>query len=219
MDLTDDQVRHLRRRAKEGESVAKLALEYGLSYMGAANIIAFKTRKKVGIAQKPHSLRALHPDLYGIWTMMHVRCTNPTHVSYKDYGGRGIKVCTEWQTFEGFYKDMYPRPSMNHTMDRKNANGDYTKDNVQWATKKAQGRNKRASLYLPHPITGEYIPAAEVAELYGICYQTMRYRLKKEGKWNPLTSTEVDALARPQESSSVVPPLSGDVQGNRHGSV
>lgn len=159
--------------------------------MGAANIIARKTRKKVGIAHAPHSLSALNKDLYGIWTMMHVRCTNPHHVSYKDYGGRGIKVCERWSTFEQFYKDMHPRPSMDHTLDRQDPNGNYTPENVQWATKTTQARNKRQSYYLPHPETGEYVPVAEVAEFLGLSYQVMRYRYLRNGKWNPLKSSQL----------------------------
>jgi len=187
--LTDDQIRHLRRRAAEGESVSKLAMEHGLSYTGALNIINRKTHKKVGIALRPPSLIMRNKDLYGVWTMMHVRCKDPAHVSYGDYGGRGISVCERWESFEAFVEDMFPRPSMDHTLDRKDPDGGYHKDNVQWATKVAQARNKRASLYLPHPTTGELIPAAEVADIMGVCYQTMRYRLKKEGKWNPVTAT------------------------------
>lgn len=84
---------------------------------------------------------------YQIWYMMRVRCNNPNHVSYKDYGGRGIKVCDEWmceQTgFEKFLKHVKPRPTPKHTIDRIEVNGNYEPGNIRWATPKEQAANKR----------------------------------------------------------------------------
>jgi len=120
---------------------------------------------------------------------MHKRCEDPKHVSYKHYGGRGIKVCERWNTFENFLADVGPRPSKNHSLDRSDSNGDYTPlgpdgaPQVTWKTSKYQGRHKRKSLFLPHPTTGVMIPAAEVAEILGVSYQIMRARYIKEGKW------------------------------------
>ncbi|BAU12869.1 hypothetical protein LEP3755_34020 [Leptolyngbya sp. NIES-3755] len=49
---------------------------------------------------------------YGIWNQMKDRCSNRNKVYYKDYGGRGIKVCDRWlDSFENFLQDMGPRPS------------------------------------------------------------------------------------------------------------
>lgn len=121
---------------------------------------------------------------------MLVRCENPNHKTYEHYGKRGIRVAERWHTFENFLADMGPRPSKGHSLDRTDPNGNYEPGvyedgtpRVRWATAKHQARNKRASLFLPHPKTGASVPAAEVAEYFGISYQQLRYRYMKEGKW------------------------------------
>lgn len=136
-------------------------------------------------------LPTLHPREYHIWNSMIRRCTVPTQVAYKDYGGRGIKVCDRWiESFENFLTDVGKRPSPNHSLDRIDPDGNYElihsrtgNPQVRWATSKDQGRNKRNSLFLPHPKTGLRVPAAEVAEFLGVSYQVMRARYVKEGNW------------------------------------
>ena len=70
------------------------------------------------------------------------RCTNSNYHRYKDYGGRGIKVCKSWLKFENFLKDMGIRPE-GKTLDRKNNNGNYCKSNCKWSTPKEQANNRR----------------------------------------------------------------------------
>lgn len=79
---------------------------------------------------------------YLSWAGMIQRCTNPNHKFYPDYGGRGISVSLEWRDFRVFLVDMGKRPR-NKTLDRKNVNGNYCKDNCKWSTKIQQERNKR----------------------------------------------------------------------------
>src|SRR5262249_28856887 len=78
------------------------------------------------------------------------RCQNPNNPDYSDYGGRGIAVCARWQSFENFLSDMGPRPSSNHSIDRKNTNGNYEPDNCRWATLHVQSRNKRNNVWIEH---------------------------------------------------------------------
>lgn len=96
-------------------------------------------------------------------------------------------VCAAWKDpekgFETFLKDVGERPSKGYSLDRKDANGNYEPGNVRWATGKEQARNKRKSIFLPHPTTGLKTPAAEVAEFLGITYQSMRARYIKLGQW------------------------------------
>lgn len=84
-----------------------------------------------------------HP-LFNTWSMMKQRCLNPKHTYYYLYGGRGIKVCDRWLSFENFVQDMGDRPSKNHTLDRyPNKKGNYELMNCRWATIKEQNSNKR----------------------------------------------------------------------------
>lgn len=76
------------------------------------------------------------------------RCGHSDHVSYKHYGGRGIRVCDEWDDpesgFEAFLGYIGPAPTPTHTLDRYPDNdGDYEPGNVRWATPKEQRANQR----------------------------------------------------------------------------
>lgn len=81
---------------------------------------------------------------YNTWVGMKQRCNYSKHVGYKNYGGRGIKVCKRWAKFENFYKDMGERPE-GTTIDRIDNDGDYKTSNCRWATRKEQSLNKSNS--------------------------------------------------------------------------
>lgn len=80
---------------------------------------------------------------YVSWNMLTQRCTNPRNHGWKNYGGRGIRVCDRWlNSFEAFYADMGPRPPKT-SIDRIDPNGNYEPGNCRWADAQTQARNKR----------------------------------------------------------------------------
>jgi hypothetical protein len=86
-----------------------------------------------------------HP-LHATWSSIRDRCNNPKNKQFKDYGGRGIKVCKRWNNFETFLADILSsigkRPR-GRTLDRINNNGNYKKGNMRWATPLQQRHNCR----------------------------------------------------------------------------
>ena len=79
---------------------------------------------------------------YRCWVNMKQRCLNPRNSRFKNYGGRGIKICDRWLDFDNFYEDMGEKPE-GLSIDRINNNGNYEPGNCRWATPKEQVLNQR----------------------------------------------------------------------------
>lgn len=82
------------------------------------------------------------------WRSMIARATNPNYENFHRYGGRGITVCPEWLSgFEQFLADMGPRP-VGHSIERKNNDLGYCRENCEWANPLGQGNNRSTNLHM-----------------------------------------------------------------------
>ena len=112
-----------------------------------------------------------------VHSSMLTRCYNTNYHQYHMYGGRGITVEESWKDFANFYKDMGPRPSPEHQLDRRDNSLGYSKQNCEWVTKSVNARNKRSTVLVEYE--GKMIPLIEVAETLNIDYHALFYRYQK----------------------------------------
>jgi len=104
---------------------------------------------------------------YQAWTKLKLRCYDPHNPKYEHYGARGITVCERWlNSFENFYADVGPRPSSDHSIDRKEVDGNYEPDNCRWATPVEQARNTTRNVFVT--IDGETRCMAEWCDLLNL---------------------------------------------------
>lgn len=102
-----------------------------------------------------------HRPEHMVWSRMLARCNNPNDCNFEYYGGKGIRVCERWLSFENFFADMGERPKgvgVNGravwSIERKNVLGDYEPGNCHWATTKEQNNNKtNTRLYTVEGVT------------------------------------------------------------------
>ena len=127
-----------------------------------------------------HGMR--HTRIYNIWRSMRQRCTNPKCINYKNYGGRGIKVCPEWEQFQTFHKWAIDNGYSDElTIDRIDVNGNYEPSNCRWISYKEQSNNKTNNRRIE--VGGEVHTMSEWAEIKGIKVSVIWYRL--ESGWTP----------------------------------
>jgi hypothetical protein len=137
--------------------------------------------------------------IYSIWKNMKRRCDTPTNKSYADYGGRGIIFDPRWAKFEAFYEDMFEGYADNLTLDRKDVNGNYCKENCRWLTIEEQQRGRRDNMMVEY--NGVEM---SLLELYDVSESSVPYKTVYERifryKW-----TAIKALTTPIGAHKTLP--------------
>ena len=121
-----------------------------LSYLHTGKIKSCGCYHREAIQKRATTHGKLYDPAYLCWASMIRRCRNPHYKQYDDYGGRGITVCERWNDFAFFLADMGPRPSLQHSIDRIDNDGDYEPSNCRWATRLEQQRNSRVTRHLTY---------------------------------------------------------------------
>lgn len=118
---------------------------------------------------------------YISWRSMKSRCLNPNNPHYKNYGGRGIKICERWlgvNGFNNFISDMGYKPSLSHSLDRfPNNDGHYEPSNCRWSTEEQQNRNRRSNRIIE--FDGKKMLLVEWGIELGVRAEMIAYHMKK----------------------------------------
>lgn len=118
--------------------------------------------------------------LYSIWKQMRIRCYCKSNPTYRFYGERGIGICEEWHDFDNFKKwAMANGYADNLTIDRKDADKDYSPENCCWITKGENSKNKRTTKFYEH--NGIKMCHNDWARKFGINPSTLTGRIKRHG--------------------------------------
>lgn len=119
---------------------------------------------------------------YGSWLAMKSRCNNPADKDFPDYGAKGITVTPAWEDFNQFRKDVGPRPTPSHSLDRwPNRDGNYEPGNVRWATPRQQSENRNCNVFVL--LDGEELCLKAAARKLNFPYQ--RAKSRRRSGWPP----------------------------------
>lgn len=162
-------------------SYSKYICQCGAEFEALMTEVRSGKRSHCGCVVKVNHFNRRHgmskTRIYKTWAGMITRCLDETYKSYARYGGRGIRVCERWRTFENFLEDMGLHPSKEHSLDRIDVNGNYEPGNCRWATVLEQNRNRHNSLSMT--AFGKTMLVVEWAELTGIRYKKIHARLMR----------------------------------------
>lgn len=131
---------------------------------------------------------------YISWGQMNRRCHDMSNKNYKDYGGRGISVCEQWRhSFENFFSSMGRRPTIKHSLERKDNSLGYSPGNCKWATRREQSQNRRGRRYLS--AFGTTLPVEDWGHKISVRPKTILARIDRLG-W-PVSRAVSEGLNQP----------------------
>ena len=141
-------------------------------------MVCLQRNKNKPPIQYKHGLR--NTRIYSIWASMHQRCKNPRNKHYSAYGGKGIKVCSEWSDVKVFYEwAMSNGYKDTLTLDRIDNSCNYQSDNCKWSTQKEQQNNRTNNIYVT--AFGSTRSINEWCKITGLSYNTIRGRIYEYG--------------------------------------
>lgn len=164
-----------------GSTYQVYSCKCGNTYVAQSHKIAIGLIVSCGCFQKENmsKVKTTHgmsgTTIWQCWCAIKARCYNSSNAGYHNYGGRGIKVCERWQSFENFYADMGDRPSDEHSIERVDNEGDYEPSNCVWATMLEQSNNTRWNVNLN--IDDVTRTAMEWSRISGVSVNTIYGRL------------------------------------------
>ena len=124
-----------------------------------------------------------HTKLYNIWWKIIARCYNENDVAYKNYGGRGIKMCEQWKNDYGTFYHWANQNGYKEglTIDRIDNNKGYEPNNCRWATMKEQSNNRRSNIKVRY--NGEECTLMQLSEKTKIKYTKIYWAYKNKNLW------------------------------------
>ena len=145
-----------------------------------------QTKRRLAARHRTHGMSAT--KIYKVWAGMLDRCRNKNHTAYQRYGGRGIRVCAEWTSFEGFYSDMKDGYSEGLTIERVDNELGYIADNCVWATRSQQSQN--LSNTNRYKYKGEPMTITEISRVTGLARGTVIGRIRRGWSIEKLIETK-----------------------------
>jgi hypothetical protein len=141
---------------------------------GGVKSCGCSTDRLIGAGNTKHG--DSHGPLHRVWGGMLDRCERENNVAWKDYGGRGIKVCERWHDYRMFKEDMGSGYAKGLQIDRINNDGNYEPGNCKWSTCKEQGNNRRSNRRLQ--FDGLNLTISEWSDKTGFSHGVLCKRLK-----------------------------------------
>lgn len=136
-----------------------------------AELIKLKNGRTIDGLYNKHT----YPHLYTRWAGMRHRCNCPTASNYKHYGGRGIRVCEEWNSFVSFCQWALENGyNESLTLDRVDHDGNYEPSNCRWVDWESQANNRRSNSFVTY--NGECHTLADWCRILNLNYTTVSNR-------------------------------------------
>lgn len=154
------------------------------SSVSISNLVLGKSKSCGCLARDMASARGRHwkagTKIYAVWNRMLTRCNNPNVDRYPKYGGRGIRVCDEWLTFDNFYADMGDIPGPGYSIGRIDNDKGYCKQNCRWETACQQQNNTSRNRMVE--LNGEMMTVKQASDLTGVPYTKLIQRARSGAK-------------------------------------